>query len=121
LPRPIRDALQDGVSPLCPLKVRKAWREARRQHGDAAAITHVLRLIDAAQAWAADQAGTASEELRARVLPEEICPPDVAAQRVDAPMPAHFDHLQDRGARPCRTSQEAGAPPLGESRGHSAS
>jgi hypothetical protein len=55
LPRPIRDALQNGVSPLCPLKVRKTWREARRQHGEAEAIAHVLRLIDAAQTKAADQ------------------------------------------------------------------
>ncbi len=47
LPRAIRDALQDGVSPLCPLKVRRLWIAERRKHGEADAVAHVLQRIEA--------------------------------------------------------------------------
>jgi uncharacterized protein DUF6525 len=52
LPRPIRDALQYGVSPICPLKVRAALRMNRRAYGETKAIERVLQLITDAQAKA---------------------------------------------------------------------
>jgi hypothetical protein len=52
LPRPIRDAMQDGVSPICPLKVRRLWRSERRQHGDEQAVAHVIAAIQRAQVHA---------------------------------------------------------------------
>jgi hypothetical protein len=52
LPRPIRDALQDGVSPLCPLKVRAVLRVNRRAYGETEAIERVVRLIAKVQAKA---------------------------------------------------------------------
>jgi hypothetical protein len=52
LPRPIRDALQDGVSPLCRLKVRAVLRVNHRTYGETEAIERVLQLIAEAQAKA---------------------------------------------------------------------
>lgn len=50
LPRPIRDAMQEGVSPVCPLKVRRLFRELRCQHGAAEAVARVVSRIEAAHA-----------------------------------------------------------------------
>jgi len=55
LPRPIRDAMQEGVSPVCPLKVRKLYRTLRRAHGETQAIADVVQGIKTAQRWAAGQ------------------------------------------------------------------
>lgn len=66
LPRPIRDALQDGVSPLCPLKVRAAFRASRRRYGEAEAIDRVVQAIAAAQQRAIANSG----EFRNRISDE---------------------------------------------------
>jgi hypothetical protein len=50
LPLPIRDAMQDGISPLCPLKVLAALRVERRRCGETEAIAILLRRIETAVA-----------------------------------------------------------------------
>ena len=41
-------------------------------------------------------AGGRSEERRPGVFPEQVRPPDVGGQHVDALVPGHFNHLQHR-------------------------
>jgi hypothetical protein len=45
--------MQEGVSPLCPLKVRRVYRKERQQRSEAEAIANVVRRIEDAQAEAA--------------------------------------------------------------------
>src|SRR5271169_6132134 len=60
LPKPIRDAMQEGVSPVCPLKVKRLFREERRRHGEAAAIARVVQRIEDAQRRKAMRASVSS-------------------------------------------------------------
>jgi hypothetical protein len=53
LPRPIRDGMQEGVSPLCPLKVRRLFRALCREKGETEAIAALLKSIAVVQARAA--------------------------------------------------------------------
>ena len=72
LPRPIRDALQDGVSPMCPGKVRAVFRALRREVGETEAITRLVARIEAQQAargWAGPCAARPG-----RTAPREIKP-----------------------------------------------
>jgi hypothetical protein len=41
--------MQEGVSPLCPLKVRRLFRVECRRHGEAEAIARVVQRIEGAQ------------------------------------------------------------------------
>jgi hypothetical protein len=49
-----------------------------------------------------------SQQLRARVIAEEMGIAHIAAQRVHTPMAALVHHLEDRGAAPCGRCEETG-------------
>ena len=77
LPKPLRDAMQDGVSPLCPLKVRAAWRAACRRYSEGVAIAHVLQL---------DQGRPARRDVRRRAAIVTLTADAQSGQRAVLPL-----------------------------------